>query len=614
MPIVKIAKCFLKVLFVHLLLTTLIHPLCAYMFVGDYHYLDFLSFIKSGNRCGFLPGNIATYITKGHTTEEDRCLIFMEEMINSSAKSKLTKARVKYTVFGRTYTFDLKQPSCKSAINLQNVEMMLICEREPVGNGIGCNSSADCGREMEVCSRYQAIDQQICIRKRHINESCDVYSTCYDNNSECKYSGHTRTCQCLRNHKEIDGQCVKIGLTLGENCLKEEQCSGTKYASRCLRNQTTETQVCSCMKGYFAPGSNCIKGGLSLNETCEVNQQCSGTEKANTCSSYGKSQPTCRCNHGYIEKQSRCYRKNLHLFESCDWSEQCTGSHGVNECKVVEGQQICYCPDGKVIFGGSCFNAWLTLDDPCYLDGQCTGTPNSGVCIPNINNERVCHCNQEYIRYNESCLQANKSMYEECDIDMQCNKTYEGGVCKELGHRKLCLCANGYVENNSDFTCRKAQAATSWIDEKGNKLFLIAVGGFVGMMMCSISTILLALKERIQNRRGFKRDTSTRIPTESIHYSIAENSNIRFIEKAQSENNHRNHHNENTYDKANSIQERETGHLYNFSEPEPYGEENHYDGAYCHLYKKSLMLSSDLYGIKNSMSVSSPSTMEEESS
>lgn len=47
------------------------------------------------------------------------------------------------------------------------------------------------------------------IAKRHINESCDVHSTCYDNNSECKYSGHSGTCQCLHDHKEIDGQCVK---------------------------------------------------------------------------------------------------------------------------------------------------------------------------------------------------------------------------------------------------------------------------------------------------------------------------------------------------------------------------------------------------------------------
>lgn len=70
-----------------------------------------------------------------------------------------------------------------------------------------------------------------------------------------------------------------------------------------------------------------------------------------------------------------------------------------------------------------------------------------------------------------------------------------------------------------------------WNVEKENKLLLIAVGGFVGMMMCSISTIFLALKVRIQNRRRFKKDRSTCIPTESIHYSIAENSNIRFIEK-----------------------------------------------------------------------------------
>lgn len=63
-----------------------------------------------------------------HSNGEDRCLIFIKEMNNSSAKSELTKAQVKYTAFGRTYAFDLKQPSCKPPTILQNVEMMLICE------------------------------------------------------------------------------------------------------------------------------------------------------------------------------------------------------------------------------------------------------------------------------------------------------------------------------------------------------------------------------------------------------------------------------------------------------------------------------------------------------
>lgn len=46
-------------------------------------------------------------------------------------------------------------------------------------------------------------------------------------------------------------------------------------------------------------------------------------------------------------------------------------------------------------------------------------------------------------------------MYEECDVDMQCNGTYVGGVCKEIGHRKLCLCENGYIEDKADLICRK---------------------------------------------------------------------------------------------------------------------------------------------------------------
>lgn len=54
---------------------------------------------------------------------------------------------------------------------------------------------------------------------------------------------------------------ILVGLTLGENCLKEDQCSITKYASRCLQNQTTKTNVCSCMKGYISSGSNASKVG-----------------------------------------------------------------------------------------------------------------------------------------------------------------------------------------------------------------------------------------------------------------------------------------------------------------------------------------------------------------
>lgn len=37
-----------------------------------------------------------------HSTADDQCLVFMKEMNNSSANSKLTKAKVKYTAFGKT--------------------------------------------------------------------------------------------------------------------------------------------------------------------------------------------------------------------------------------------------------------------------------------------------------------------------------------------------------------------------------------------------------------------------------------------------------------------------------------------------------------------------------
>lgn len=70
---------------------------------------------------------VKLYISE-HLIPGDRCLVFMEKMNDILARSEFTKAKVKYIAFGRTYTFNLKQRSCISAISLQNVEMMLICE------------------------------------------------------------------------------------------------------------------------------------------------------------------------------------------------------------------------------------------------------------------------------------------------------------------------------------------------------------------------------------------------------------------------------------------------------------------------------------------------------
>lgn len=55
------------------------------------------------------------------------------------------------------------------------------------------------------------------VAKRHINESCDVYSTC-DDNSRCTYYGNTGTCQCLDDHREVDGRCVK-GMFMTRNVV-----------------------------------------------------------------------------------------------------------------------------------------------------------------------------------------------------------------------------------------------------------------------------------------------------------------------------------------------------------------------------------------------------------
>lgn len=51
-------------------------------------------------------------------------------------------------------------------------------------------------------------------------------------------------------------------------------------------------------------------------------------------------------------------------------------------------------------------------------------------------------------------LKGNKTMYDECEVDKQCDGTNRSLVCKDISHKKMCLCKNGYEEDNY-LICRK---------------------------------------------------------------------------------------------------------------------------------------------------------------
>lgn len=53
---------------------------------------------------------------------------------------------------------------------------------------------------------------------------------------------------------------ISAGLSLGEKCTYDGQCSVTNNASRCLYNKTEKSRFCSCVEGYIVSGFRCIAG------------------------------------------------------------------------------------------------------------------------------------------------------------------------------------------------------------------------------------------------------------------------------------------------------------------------------------------------------------------
>ncbi|XP_065938446.1 uncharacterized protein [Magallana gigas] len=237
-------------------------PFTDLNFVGEYHYQDFISFLKSENRCRFNPMNISSHLANDQSTSNDVCMGFMKTVKNMSAESQIGIFEVKYFAFDVQYNYELKLSSCEFRGNLQHVEMMLICRGKTV-NGTRCDKNSACKRKGEVCQGNSMMDDQFCTPTRLLYQSCDGYSQC-DRNSECRLLGSIKTCQCMDGYVDINWHCVKSELSLGEKCSYNDQCSVTNNASRCLYNETKNSRMCSCVKGYIASGFRCIADRKTL--------------------------------------------------------------------------------------------------------------------------------------------------------------------------------------------------------------------------------------------------------------------------------------------------------------------------------------------------------------
>lgn len=68
-----------------------------------------------------------THISENSNTDEF-CLVFLDSVKNFSAKSQISNVHVKYLAFGVQYNFEVDHSPCESYLNLQHVEMMLLCQ------------------------------------------------------------------------------------------------------------------------------------------------------------------------------------------------------------------------------------------------------------------------------------------------------------------------------------------------------------------------------------------------------------------------------------------------------------------------------------------------------
>lgn len=73
-----------------------------------------------------------------YSNTDEFCLVFLDSIKNFSAKSQISNVHVKYLDFGVQYNFVVDHSPCESYLNLQNVEMMLLCQGKTGSNDKLC--------------------------------------------------------------------------------------------------------------------------------------------------------------------------------------------------------------------------------------------------------------------------------------------------------------------------------------------------------------------------------------------------------------------------------------------------------------------------------------------
>lgn len=388
--------------------------------------------------------------------------------------------------------------------------------------------------------------------------------------NECKAIDGIKMCYCSDDRGIFEGACLKVGLTLGQHCYVDGQCTGTSNSVCKADQDQTGSLTCQCSNGFMRHNGSCLKEFKRLYDECEIDAQCNRTSEEVVCKEKYQ-RKMCMCNTGY-----------KYLEVNGTWK---------------------------------CMKVGLSLGEPCCIHEQCTGTPPTFICVSKENDAGVltCQCNSTrgYMRYNETCLQVDKQLYEECEIDAQCNGTSGKEVCREIRDRKLCLCEVGFIEDNTALKCLQATIVEeqAWIADKRIQFLVIAVGGLVIItcLVCLFTTVLFALKKRKSDNQRFEYQDSTHIEIGHIHNSPNDDTGNIDDEDSSRAYDHNSvyDHTDDIYNVTHQREEQKDENLYNHIETQSSFTEqhsDHYTYSYNHLHQRPFPMSL-VYNEPNTTSV-----------
>lgn len=271
---------------------------------------------------------------------------------------------------------------------------------------------------------------------------------------------------------------------------------------------------CYCPPGQSVSPANKV--------TCEVAiaDPCLALRCQHACYKDGDSY-ACICDHGFKLAQDG---RSCVDFNDCTDERQCPGENFM--CMNTVGGFECVCKDGFKMSGGLCVDVEECLSAPC--EHICTNTPGSYSCScydgyktdPKEPNRCKLHCGEEECvaecdpndRYQCYCPDGyvieERTVEAVCiDID-ECAFYYCDQGCENTFGSYVCSCAPGYtlveqykcVGNEDDMVPTDAattpkSVATSAVPypDPTRQPSAVSVGGFVGIIVCTVFFIVLAV-------------------------------------------------------------------------------------------------------------------------